>query len=50
MGTRDHNNELNTIKYIAQEKIKMLERREECDTYLTLVCRHQHSIEYPVKR
>ena len=23
----------------------MLKRREECDTYLTQVCRHQHSIE-----
>ena len=28
----------------------MLERREECDTYLTHVCRHQCSIENSVKR
>ena len=27
----------------------MLKRMEECDTYLTDVCRYQHSIENPVK-
>ena len=30
--------------------IQMLERTEECDIYLTHVCRHLHSIENPVKR
>ena len=29
---------------------KMLERREECDTYLIHICRHQRSVENPVKR
>ena len=29
---------------------KMLIRKEECDTYLTHVCRHQHSVENPLKR
>ena len=29
---------------------KMLEKREESDTYLTHVCIYQHSIENPVKR
>ena len=30
--------------------IKILKRREECDTYLTLICRHDSSGENPVKR
>ena len=29
---------------------KMLKRREECDTYLTRVCRHHWSRETPVER
>ena len=29
---------------------KMLKRREECDTYLTQFCRHQHSIREPSEK
>ena len=35
---------------IKREMIKMLKRREECDTYLTHVCRQHSSGENPVKR
>ena len=27
----------------------MLKRREECDTYLTHICRHHHSINYKIE-
>jgi hypothetical protein len=30
------------------EMIKMLKRREECNTYLTHICRHQRSGENPI--
>ena len=29
---------------------RMLQRREECDNYLTHICRHLRSVENPVKR
>ena len=38
------------LQWHHQKRIKMLKRMEACDTYLSNVCRHQYSVENPVKR